>query len=149
MNDATPILDVVCAIIRRAGCPATCLVTRRALTDPNLPGKWEFPGGKVEVGEVPEQALLREIREELGIVVEIQGRMTPVTHSYPARSIRLIPYLCQLNRGEPKPLEHDELRWLLPEALDEMDWAEADLPIVAEWKRRIESTNTCSDDPGC
>lgn len=148
MKDATPILDVVCAIIRMPGQPALCLATRRSHKDPHLPGKWEFPGGKVESGELPEEALLREIREELGIDVEIEQSLTPVVHRYPGRTIRLLPFLCELRRGSPRPLEHAELCWLPPGELDALDWAPADLPIVEEWKRFSEAIVPSSEDTG-
>lgn len=97
----------------------------------SLPGEWEFPGGKVEAEEAPEDALAREVEEELGVRVrvgELIGRSTLTTS---ARIIDLDVYWCELVGGELTPHEHSELRWLAPDELDAVEWAAADVPIVA------------------
>lgn len=99
----------------------------------HLAGKWEFPGGKLEAGETPAHALVRELDEELGIAVEVTGRLTPVEWDYGRGPIRLIPLRCRLVGGTPHPHEHQALRWIGADETAELDWAEADLPIVAEW----------------
>lgn len=99
----------------------------------HLGGKWEFPGGKIEPEETPEEALIRELEEELEIIVTIGKPLTPVMHDYGHRPIRLIPFLCTIFKGYPKAHEHSELRWCAPAELPELDWAAADLPILAEF----------------
>jgi len=97
-----------------------------------LPLKWEFPGGKIEKGESKQDCLKREIKEELGLHIEIQKPLTSVEHHYPTFQITLYPYLCTITSGKLKTLEHAQVRWEPLEALVSYDWAEADLPIVQE-----------------
>lgn len=99
----------------------------------SLPLKWEFPGGKFEENESGEETLLRELKEELNISVEIKQKLTPVEHHYDTFSIRLHPFICTYIEGELKMLEHKEIRWVAKEELKEFDWAEADKPIVKEF----------------
>ncbi|MCW1887493.1 (deoxy)nucleoside triphosphate pyrophosphohydrolase [Luteolibacter flavescens] len=100
----------------------------------HLGGKWEFPGGKVEPGESPSDALVRELEEELGIRVETATALTPVVWDYGRGPIRLHPFLCRILSGQPHPHEHSEIRWCGPDELGELDWAEADVPILEEWR---------------
>jgi 8-oxo-dGTP diphosphatase len=93
-------------------------------------GRWEFPGGKVESGETPEAALVREVAEELGCRVEVVGWLpgeVPIgsTHVLAVAVVRVVD-------GEPVPVEHDLVRWLGAAQLDEVDWLESDRPFLAE-----------------
>ncbi len=94
-------------------------------------GRWEFPGGKVEAGESAEQGLVREIREELGLDVELGPWLAgsvPVGQTH-----ALTVALARIARDAvPQPVEHDQLRWVGPEELDELDWLEPDRPFLAE-----------------
>ena len=110
------------------------LLACRRPEDKHLGGKWEFPGGKVETGETPEPALVRELREELEITVEPVRRLTPVIHDYGRGPIRLMPILCRITEGKPQPHEHSEIRWCTAVELGQLDLAAADLPILAEWR---------------
>lgn len=96
------------------------------------PMKWEFPGGKIESGETEIDCIKREIREELNIVIEVLNRLTPSVYSYPTFTIELIPYTAHYVSGELKLKEHHQYLLLDKNELDELDWAEADLPIVNE-----------------
>lgn len=89
-------------------------------------GLWELPGGKVEPGETPQQALARELAEELGIRVEVQDLLCEITQDYADLRILLSVYRCGLMTGEPTALEHGELRWFLPEELAQVHWCAAD-----------------------
>lgn len=96
------------------------------------PMKWEFPGGKIESGETEIDCIKREIREELNIVIEVLDRLTPSVYSYPTFTIELIPYTAHYVSGELKLKEHHQYLLLDKDELGELDWAEADLPIVNE-----------------
>lgn len=99
----------------------------------HLEGKWEFPGGKVEPGESPATALIRELEEELAIRVETGKALTPVVWDYGRGPIKLHPFVCRIVSGDPHPHEHSEIRWCGREELQALEWAEADVPILAEW----------------
>lgn len=97
-----------------------------------MPLKWEFPGGKVEAGETEEEALIREIQEELGLTIQLGKRMQPVNHDYGDLAICLVPYWARIAAEEPRLVEHAAYRWMLPERLRDLDWAEADIPVVRQ-----------------
>ncbi|MGW0436353.1 (deoxy)nucleoside triphosphate pyrophosphohydrolase [Micromonospora sp. NPDC003197] len=97
---------------------------------PEIAGKWEFPGGKVEPGESERAALVRECVEELGVRVEVGDRVGPAVPVGQGRAVLKV-YTAQLVYGEPRPLEHAELRWLTVDELADVPWLPADVPIVA------------------
>ena len=96
----------------------------------SMAGLWEFPGGKIELGEAPEAALHREIEEELGCAVGVGERITTTRHSYPFGTVSLTTFHCELVSGTPNSAEHAELRWASPRTLSTLTWAAADIPTV-------------------
>jgi 8-oxo-dGTP diphosphatase len=96
-----------------------------------LPGLWEFPGGKVEPGESQQEALKREIAEELGCLIEVGNEVTTTTHSYEFGEVTLTTFYCILRDGTPTLSEHVSLKWMKPSELDALSWAPADVPAVA------------------
>ena len=96
---------------------------------------WEFVGGKVEVGESKEAALIRECREELGIELRVGEAYTDVTHVYPDLSVHLTLFHASIAAGTPQLLEHCELRWITPAEIDGLDFCPADVEILAKIKR--------------
>jgi 8-oxo-dGTP diphosphatase len=122
-------IDVVCGVMVNAA--GQVLACRRA-EHQHLGGQWEFPGGKVERGETPAAALVRELREELGIDVTVEDAMAPVSWDYGRGPFRLLPYRCSILRGKPEPLEHAELRWCDAEQARDLLWAAADGPVLRE-----------------
>ena len=92
-------------------------------------GRWEFPGGKVEPGETPEGALVREVAEELGCAISV-SRWLPGEVAIGDRHLLTIA-VAELVSGEPAPTEHDQVRWLGPADLDSVDWLEPDRPFLA------------------
>jgi len=105
----------------------------------SLPGMWEFPGGKIEPGESPEEALRREVREELDCSVQIEHRLNTHTEKYSFASVTLTVFLCHVTDGTPRPTEHSNLRWTSPERLDQLEWAPADIPAVREIQKQYSS----------
>lgn len=126
---SNPPVPVVCAVIERNGY---MLVAQRP-PHKLLPLKWEFPGGKVEPGESPAAAIVREIREELGCEVSITRALQPFIHDYKTVVIEMIPFTCVLapESAEPHPHEHVAIAWVSPTEMRSYDLAAADWPVVA------------------
>jgi len=129
---AAPHLNVACAIIEKNGL---VLAARRSAAM-SLPLKWEFPGGKIKSGESPGACLYRELKEELGVVVSVREALAPVTHHYPSFTVTLHPFRCAIESGSLTLHEHEAVRWLRPKELVALDWAEADLPVIAAYAAR-------------
>lgn len=121
---------VVGAAILRGG---KVLAARRT-APAELAGGWEFPGGKVDVGEDPDGAMVREVEEELGCVVEVTGWLGPTVPVTDALALRVAT--ARILAGEPEPTEHDRahdaVRWLGADELDEVSWLDADRPFLPE-----------------
>jgi 8-oxo-dGTP diphosphatase len=118
---------VVAGIIRRDGQILAC---QRRLTD-RFPGRWEFPGGKVELDEQPVEALRRELEEELGILAEIGERIWITSHQYPGfNPVELHFFEVEGYAGEPLNLAFEQIIWMAPSELTTLDFLEADLPLV-------------------
>ena len=97
---------------------------------------WEFVGGKVEPGETREQALIRECREELAITVRVDDIFMEVTHEYPDLTVHLALFHAAIADGTPQMLEHNDLRWVTIEEMDELAFCPADEVILDELRRR-------------
>ncbi|MEP3838314.1 MAG: (deoxy)nucleoside triphosphate pyrophosphohydrolase [Algibacter sp.] len=123
------IILVTCAIIQFED---KILAVQRSETM-KLPLKWEFAGGKIEEGESEIDCIKREIFEELNIEIEVKERLTPVTHQYPNFKIKLIPFKAEYLSGELKLKEHCSFLLADRNELINLDWAEADLPILKEF----------------
>jgi 8-oxo-dGTP diphosphatase len=93
-------------------------------------GLWEFPGGKIEPGEKPEEALIREIKEELNCSISVKELIEDYTYEYPELIVRLITYLCTLEEGDPVLSEHEGMKWVSKEEMLELDFPQADIPTV-------------------
>ncbi len=118
---------VAAAVVIRDG---RVLLTRRAAGQ-HLAGMWEFPGGKLEDGESPEEALVRECREECGIDVEVAGILDVTHHRYPKKNVLLLFYRCGLRAGEVRHLQVADHAWVAPSELDRYPLPPADERVVA------------------
>jgi|SRR6218665_1277129 len=119
-------LDVICGIIIRN---RKVLIAQRGI-DMSLPLKWEFPGGKRIQEESDYDCLVREIIEELNILVDVKERFAVSRHLYEGFEVCLIAYLAEILEGVEHSLEHERIRWVSKDNLLDLDWADADIPIV-------------------
>ncbi|KIO54016.1 DNA mismatch repair protein MutT [Flavobacterium hibernum] len=122
-------INVTCAIILK---DEKILVAQRN-EKMKLPLKWEFPGGKLELNETEIDCIKREIKEEINISIEVLQKLSNNIHDYGTFKINLIPFLVHYISGEIKLSEHKDYRLLERSQLLNLDWAEADLPIVEEF----------------
>ena len=104
--------------------------------DMSLPMMWEFPGGKIEEGESVNEAIIREIKEELDCNIEAISIFNDNTHEYENIIVNLITVKCKLINGIPKAKEHTKLLWLPVDYLESLNWAPADIPTIKELKIR-------------
>ena len=119
-----PLVVVAGAVIAQG----RVLATRRATG--TLAGLWEFPGGKLEPGESPQECIERELMEELGITVRAESFLARNVHAYEAVSISLSLYVMTVLGGSPELREHDQSRWLAGDELHSLCWAPADIPLL-------------------
>ena len=124
----TKTIEVVAAVIFREG--KVLCVQRAEHEKEYISLKWEFPGGKVEVGESREEALVREIEEELVVEIHELQYLTTVEHSYPDFHLTMHAYTCALKSGDVTLKEHISAQWLAAEELDQLAWAAADVSVV-------------------
>jgi 8-oxo-dGTP diphosphatase len=119
-------LRVVAGLIRK---PGEVLLTQRK-PGRHLGLSWEFPGGKVEAGETDEEALRRELREELGIEVTVGTRCFETRHQYGPREMHLLVYRCTVVQGEPTAIDVNAFEWVKLDALSGRTFLPADMPLV-------------------
>ena len=118
-------IQVVAAIIHRDDL---IFATQRGYGD--YKDRWEFPGGKIEPGETPQQALAREIKEELDIDIIVGDCLTTVDYDYPTFHLTMQCFWCRILKGEPVLKEHESAQWLSQDALDAVDWLPADRLVL-------------------
>lgn len=118
-------INVVAAVIMKDG---KVFATQRGYGE--FKDGWEFPGGKVEAGESPEEALRREIREELEVEVNVGDLIDTIEYDYPAFHLSMKCYACTIAGGSPHLLEHEADRWLSADQLDSVAWLPADITLI-------------------
>jgi 8-oxo-dGTP diphosphatase len=129
MNPPQPLILVVAVALVDAD--GRVLIAQRP-EGKSMAGLWEFPGGKIEAGESPEDALIRELREELGIAVQ-EACLAPFTfasHSYPDFQLLMPLYVCRRWEGAPHPRHHAALKWVRPKDMKDYPMPAADLPLI-------------------
>ena len=125
-------IDVVAAIIVK---DHQILATQRGYGE--FEGGWEFPGGKVEPGETPEQAIVREIHEELNARIAVDDFLVQVEHDYPTFHLSMKCFLCSLDDSGFQLLEHHAAKWLDMAHIDTVEWLPADVQVVDALKARF------------
>ena len=124
-------IEVVAAVILHEG---RILATQRGYGE--WKDWWEFPGGKMEAGETPEEALVREIREELSTEISVDEFLCTVEYDYPKFSLTMHCYLCSLLTEALHLNEHEAAKWLTQDELDSVEWLPADLKVIEALKKR-------------
>ena len=125
------VIDVALALVWRQGC---LLITQRK-ADTHLGGLWEFPGGKCNPGEPPEQCAVREALEEVGVACEALGVLPPIEHEYSERTVRLFPVECRYVGGPPRPIQVTRWAWVRPGDLQQYPFPPANAPLLEDLRR--------------
>ena len=125
-------VNVVAAIIHDENC---IFATQRGYGE--FKGGWEFPGGKVESGETPEQALAREIREELDTEIEVGEYLDTIEYDYPTFHLSMRCYWCTIKSGNLVLKEHEAAKWLTKDTLDSVEWLPADNTIIEKIRVKL------------
>ena len=131
------VIEVVAAVIVKDGC---ILATQRGYGE--FKGKWEFPGGKIQDNESKEEALKREIKEELNADITVDKYLTTVEYDYPEFHLTMHTYICSLINDiefvyhNSSELEHDNMIWLEENDLDNLDWLPADIEITSAYRKK-------------
>ena len=126
------IVKVVAAIIRDG---EKVLATQRGYGE--YKGGWEFPGGKVEEGETPEAALVREIKEELDTEIEVGEYLDTIEYDYPTFHLSMRCYWCIIKSGDLVLKEHEAVKWLTKEKIDSEEWLPADISIIEQIRKAM------------
>ena len=125
-------INVVAAVIKNED---KIFATQRGYGD--FKGGWEFPGGKIEEGETPQQALAREIKEELDTTIRVGDLIDTVEYDYPTFHLSMKCYWCEIESGELVLKEHEAARWLDKENLNSVEWLPADLGLVEKIRKGL------------
>ena len=125
-------IEVVAAIIHHDG---KILATQRGYGD--FKDGWEFPGGKIEPGETPEEAIVREIKEELDTEVEVIELLDTVEYDYPNFHLSMGCFICKIKSGDLVLKEHEAAKWLTKDTLGSLEWLPADMGLVGEIEKYL------------
>ena len=130
-------VEVVAAVIRDQN---RIFATQRGYGDQT--GGWEFPGGKMEKGETPQEALIREIKEELDTEIEVGELIETVEYDYPKFHLKMHCFFCSVKQGNLVLKEHEAAKWLTLETLDSVDWLPADLSLIEKIRKSLKSSQS-------
>lgn len=127
-------IDVAGAVLMNEKGEILCALRSQKMSSPGL---WEFPGGKIEAGETPQQCLKREIQEELDVEIEVGELVEEVVYGGPMLKVHLLTYYGRVITGTPRAKEHERLDWRPVEELSKLLWAPADVPTVNNILKRF------------
>ncbi len=141
-----PVLQVVAAALVQTDDDGRC----RVLAARRAPGRrhagcWELPGGQIEPGETEQNALSREIQEELSVKIRLEQRLGDATVPAGAHAIHMAVWLAEIVEGEPALIDHDAIRWLVPEEFRTLTWGPADIPHLARLRAAMVTREAASD----
>lgn len=125
-------IEVVAAVIYRQH---KVFATQRGYGD--FKGGWEFPGGKIELNETPQQALIREIKEELEVNIEVKDLLNTIEYDYPNFHLRMHCFWCRIHSGEVTLKEHTDAKWLTASELNSLQWLPADIELIPVIKEKL------------
>ena len=123
-------IRVVAAVIRERD---KIFATQRGYGE--FKGGWEFPGGKIEEGEIPQEALLREIKEELDVEIAVGDLIDTIEYDYPTFHLSMDCFWVEIISGEVVLKEHESMKWLTKDSLDSIEWLPADVSIIEDIKK--------------
>lgn len=129
-------INVVAAVIKRGD---KILATQRGYGE--FKDGWEFPGGKIEAGELPAEALVREIKEELNAQIKVEQELGSVEYDYPNFHLNMQCFLCSLVTEELTLLEHEDMKWLTAATMDNVEWLPADVEIAQKVQKILQMEN--------
>lgn len=132
MDEFMKTIKVVAAVIKRNN---KIFVTQRGYGE--FKDGWEFPGGKVEKGETKEEALIREIKEELDTVIKVDSYLDTIEYDYPDFHLSMDCFVCSIVEGHLVLKEHEDSKWIKKEEIDTLNWLPADLIILDKVKERM------------
>ena len=130
-------LRVVAAIIKAVNDKGENIIFATQRGYGEFKGGWEFPGGKIEDGESPEDALKREIMEELGIEIKVGDMIDTIEYDYPNFHLSMDCFLAEIVSGDLVLKEHEDAKWLTKEELDTVDWLPADITLIEKIRKEI------------
>ena len=135
------IIRVVAAVIKAVNESGETIIfaTQRGYGD--FKGGWEFPGGKIEVGETPQEALNREIMEELDTEISVGELIDTIEYDYPEFHLSMDCFWCEIVKGDLVLKEHEDARWLTKKQLDDVEWLPADITLIEKIRKKSNCTS--------